>query len=58
MKDSCEGCELLQTEKLKNKTWFRCGAEGRWHGYTVGIERMNPILPKWCQKEKEKERKE
>lgn len=55
---NCEGCELLQTEKFKNQTWYRCGAEGRWNGYTVGIDRLNPILPAWCPIKKEKEKTE
>ncbi|MCQ2355448.1 MAG: hypothetical protein MJ014_00245 [Methanocorpusculum sp.] len=55
---SCEGCELLQTEQFKNQTWYRCGASGRWNGYTVGIDRMNPILPAWCPIKKEKGTKE
>ena len=56
---TCEGCEHVVTEPwAKGQTSYRCFAEGRCKGYTVGIERFLPYVPAWCPKLERKERDE
>lgn len=56
---TCEGCEHVATEPwAKGQTSYRCFAEGRCKGYTVGIERFLPYVPAWCPKMERKERDE
>lgn len=51
---TCEGCRFLITEPwLNDIPSFRCGADGRCKGYTVGIERLLPYIPAWCPELKE-----
>lgn len=48
---TCAGCEHIVTEVwAKDKMCFRCFAEGRCKGFTIGIERLNPYIPAWCPK--------
>lgn len=54
--NSCEGCGMLVAENWKGQTWFRCGADSQWKGYTVGIERLNPLVPAWCPEKEKKEK--
>lgn len=46
---NCGGCRHLFTEPWeKGMLCYRCGAEGRNRGYTVGHGRLLPYVPAWC----------
>lgn len=48
---TCEGCkEVIAEPWPKQKTGYRCGADGPWRGCVVGVRRFRPYIPAWCPK--------
>ncbi len=48
---TCEGCEHVKAEEwFKGEISYRCFADGRCKGYTVGTKYFLPYIPAWCPK--------
>ncbi len=46
---TCEGCRFAGAEKWgKDRTFWRCEAEGPRKGRVIGIDRFLPYVPAWC----------